>query len=53
MMREKNKFRGQVLKDGRITIPSTVRKSLKIEEGQFFQIEIVDDDTIKITFFRV
>lgn len=53
MPRHKDKFRGQVLKDGRITIPLAVRESLKIKEGQFFNAEVVDADTIKIKFFRV
>jgi bifunctional DNA-binding transcriptional regulator/antitoxin component of YhaV-PrlF toxin-antitoxin module len=53
MPRHKDQFRGQVLKDGRITIPLAVRKNLKIEVGQFFHAEVVDNDTIKIKFFRV
>ncbi len=53
MARHKDKFRGQVLKDGRITIPKVVRDELEIKEGMFFEAKVIDQDTIQIKFFRV
>jgi len=53
MPRHKEKNRGQVHIDGRITIPQSIREQLKIEEGTFFEAEIIDQDSIKIKFFRV
>ncbi|MCS7124578.1 MAG: hypothetical protein NZ932_04085 [Candidatus Bathyarchaeota archaeon] len=52
-MRHKDKFRGMLLKDGRITIPLAVRQELKLEEGMFFEAKVVDNDTIQIKFLRV
>jgi AbrB family looped-hinge helix DNA binding protein len=52
MPKHKDKFRGQLLRDGRITIPKAVRKELKLEEGMFFEAKVVNEETVEIRFIR-
>jgi len=45
------KSRGVVGSKGRITIPKSVRESLKITEGTFFEMEPHGSDKALITFW--
>lgn len=45
--------RGQVLADGRITIPKKMREKMNIVHGMLYEVQEIDKDTVIIRFFRV
>lgn len=45
--------RGFVISDCRITIPQPIRKKLKVKDGMLFEAEVLDKDSMKVTFIRV
>lgn len=47
------KPRGKVISGGRVTIDSSIRKSLGIEEGTLYEQEPYGSDKVLITFFKV
>ncbi len=47
-MTQTKTFQATVNRQGRITLPSQVRKQMKLEEGTTVEIEIVDDHTLHV-----
>lgn len=47
-MTEKTAIFAKIGGQGRLTLPSEVRKAAHLEEGQLVEITIVDDDTLMI-----
>jgi len=45
--------RGFVISDYRITIPLPIRKKLKVENGMLWEAEVLDENSMKVTFIRV